>query len=284
MEIVRARVSRRATLVSLALLLIFSAAVLSVELRTLSPSDGGRRIQVERVALDDVDAPAGATYYVILLDVTNSGTEAWRFDPGFLRLSSNGSETYAVDANYSVVPPLVAATVLPGGSLAGSVTFELPNGQGPTSLGYRDPVLSVGPEVGKVPAVTAIASVLNQVVQLTINGGNVSGWAVGTVNGTGHWVTSVVSTGLVLNSSQVFFTDDRVQVSLWFEYLKKPSDPNVIILQALSNDQGFRILSVEPAPPVVMKGWGYEVGFDVVLQVPPGHHSATLDIEVQFSG
>jgi len=83
-----------------------------------------------------------------------------------------------------------------------------------------------------------VASQLNYNVHMNVNGIDVNGWTVDkcpttTANGTGPWVCSIITNGVIQNNSLRFLTGQVVQVNLWFEYLKKqwqvPHEPKLWI-------------------------------------------------------
>lgn len=134
----------------------------------------------------------------------------------------------------------------------------------------------------------AVASELNYNVHMNINGLDVNGWTADrcpttTANGTGPWVCSIITNGVIENNSQTFLTGQVVQVNLWFEYLKKPADPATITLQSVAAGNGFQIVKVEEAIPFTMTGWASQSGLVISLKVLPGQHSGSLDMYVLFS-
>ncbi len=145
-------------------------------------------------------------------------------------------------------------------------------------------VAAVG--VSQPPA--GITSQLNYNVHMFVNGLNVNGWTVDqcpatTANGTGPWVCSVITNGVIENNSLTFRTGQLVQVNLWFEYLKKPADPATISLQSVASGGGFQIVKVEEHVPFNMTGWGAQSGLEVLLKLLPGQHSGSIDMYVRFS-
>lgn len=132
------------------------------------------------------------------------------------------------------------------------------------------------------------ASQLNYNIHMNVNGLDVNGWTVDmcpttTLNGTGPWVCSIITNGVIENNSLTFLTGQVVQVNLWFEYLKKPVDPATISLQTVSVGNGFQIINIEEAIPFAMTGWGSQSGLVLLLKVLPGQHSGSIDMYVRFS-
>ena len=143
--------------------------------------------------------------------------------------------------------------------------------------------------VASVSQSPVVASQLNYNVHMFVNGLNVDGWTVDKcptieANGSGPWVCSIITNGVIENNSLTFSSGQVVQVNLWFEYLKKPVDPPTITLQSVAAGNGFQILKVEEPVPFTMTGWGAQSGLVVMLRVLPGQHSGSLDMSVQFSG
>lgn len=135
---------------------------------------------------------------------------------------------------------------------------------------------------------TVVASQLNYNVHMFVNGLNVNGWTVdrcptAETNGTGPWVCSIITNGVIENNSLTFRTGQTVQVNIWFEYLKKPVDPGTITLESVSAGDGFQIVKVEEPIPFSMTGWGSQSGVVALLKVLPGQHSGSLDMAVRFS-
>jgi hypothetical protein len=133
-----------------------------------------------------------------------------------------------------------------------------------------------------------VASQLNYNVHMNVNGIEVNGWTVDkcpttTANGTGPWVCSIVTNGVIQNNSLRFLTGQVVQVNLWFEYLKKPVDPATITLTSVAAGSGFQIIKMEEPVPFSMSGWGSQSGLVLQLKVLPGQHSGSVDMSVRFS-
>jgi len=122
-------------------------------------------------------------------------------------------------------------------------------------------------------------------VHMYVNGLNVNGWTVSScpaslANGT--WVCSLILNGVVENSTLTFRSGQKVLVNLWFEYLKKPADPNTITLRSVSAGTGFQIDNVAEKLPFNMTGWGDQEGLVVLLQVLPGARAGSIDMSVEF--
>ena len=142
--------------------------------------------------------------------------------------------------------------------------------------------------VGSTPQPAAVASQLNDNVHIFVNGLDVNGWTVNqcpttTTNGTGPWVCSIITNGVIENNTLTFDTGQMVKVNLWFEYLKKPVDPATITLQSVGAGNGFQIAEVVEPIPLNMTGWGAQSGLVVLLRVLPGQHSGSIDMSVRFS-
>jgi hypothetical protein len=142
--------------------------------------------------------------------------------------------------------------------------------------------------VGSLSQSPVVASQLNYNIHMNVNGFDVNGWTVDrcpttTANGTGPWVCSIITNGVIQNNSLRFLTGQVVQVNLWFEYLKKPVDPTTITLMSVAAGSGFQIIKVEEPVPFSMSGWGSQSGLVLQLRVLPGQHSGSVDMSVRFS-
>jgi Domain of unknown function (DUF4352) len=261
--------------------LVSSAVLFVLNLRPAGAPTPAHSIQVASVWLDRTDAPSGSAFYLLTLNASNTGSAAWGFDPAFLQVVSNGSRSYMVSGSYNATAVLGGLSIPAGSSRSGIVAFQLPTGEAPARLGYNE-TRGVGINVGTLPPVSATASRFNYNVRLTVNGGAVAadGWTV--VNGSEPWVRSIIANGVILNNSLTFFTGQTVQVNLWFEYLKKPADPNNIKLVSANNDDKFTIVK-ESSLPITMSGWASQEGVTFLLKVPPGQHVGNLNFSVRFS-
>jgi hypothetical protein len=142
--------------------------------------------------------------------------------------------------------------------------------------------------VGSTSQPAVVASQLNYNVHMFVNGLDVNGWTVDqcpttTNNGTGPWVCSIITNGVIENNTLMFNTGQVVKVNIWFEYLKKPVDPATIALQSVAVGNGFQITKVVEPIPFTLTGWGAQSGLVVLLRVLPGQHSGSIDMSVRFS-
>lgn len=142
--------------------------------------------------------------------------------------------------------------------------------------------------VATVSQTPVVASQLNYNLHMNVNGLDVNGWTVDSCptapsNGTGPWVCSIITNGVIENNSLTFRTGQLVQANIWFEYLKKPIDPATITLRSVSVGNGFQIVNVQQAIPFTMTGWGSQSGLVLLLKVLPGQHSGSIDMYVRFS-
>jgi hypothetical protein len=277
-------------LVAALVALVAAAAIVVFEFVAIPISRAPGEIQITKVLLDRVDAPTGSTLYLLELNASNPGPTTWRFDPAFLEVSSNASHVYKPESNYNATSVLGVIDLPRRSSKVGLVAFGLPKDEVPSHLRYLDPSTGLRFDVGAVPRQSSVASRFNFEVHLTVNGLPVDsdGWTVNgcpqtSSNGTGPWVCSIIANGLIRNDSLIFFTGQKIQVDLWFEYLKLPRDPMAIILESFAGDGVFPIVRSQPSLPVVMTGWGSQAGLVVWLEVPAGQHSGTLNLSVRFS-
>ena len=272
--------------------MIVAVGIVAVELGTGQPSRAPQSTQaarvslkIVRVALDQVDAPPGRSFYLLELNVSDSGPAPWEFNPRFLQVVGNDSNVYSTDSSYNETTLMEGLNITEGRYGVGQVAFRLPGGEAPSRLRYNDPESGISLDVDSVPRVSAVASRFELNARLTINGWAVSaeGWTAKTVNGTDRWVSSIVVDGLIQNNSLVFFTGQKVAVDFWFEYLKQPVDPSTIMVTTVTNDDGFQVVSSQPSLPLILTGWGSQTGLVMVLTIPPGQHSGRLSFSTQFS-
>jgi hypothetical protein len=272
----------RLVIVFVVVVLVSSAGLFVLIFRPVGAPTPAPTIQVASIWLDRTDAPAGSAYYLLTLNISNTGSAVWGFDPGFLQVVSNSSQSYAASGLYNATAVMGEQSIPAGSSRVGIVAFQLPAGEGPTRLAYNDQTRGVSLNVGNLPPVSATASRFNYNVRLTVNGGAVAadGWTV--VNGSDPWVRSIIANGVILNNSLTFFTGQTVQVNLWFEYLRKPADPGSIKLVSASNDDKFIVVN-ESSLPITMSGWASQAGVTFLLRDPPGQHIGNLNFSVRFS-
>jgi len=86
-----------------------------------------------------------------------------------------------------------------------------------------------------------------------------------------------------VNLCLVFFTVQSVEVNFWFEYLKQPPSLQSILINAVKNNDGFPVAGVNPVLPIVMTGWGAQSGLVLLVKIPPGQYSGTLNFTLQLS-
>jgi Domain of unknown function (DUF4352) len=255
--------------------LVLGALVVEIELGSSGREQ--QSIKVTNVYFDQVDAPKGMAYYLMDVNASNTAATAWHFDPSFLTVTSNSSAILPSTESYNRTALLGVADIASGGYVIGNVAFEIPADQGPMKLSYADSKGGVALQATTIPAVSAVASIFNYNTHL-----NVSGTGP-TVQGQGWGFGSLIMNGVIENNSLVFFTGQKVQVNLWFEYLKRPVDPGTITIQSVTVGNGFQILSVDKPVPFTMTGWGAQAGLVMLLKVPPGQHTGNIDVSVLVS-
>lgn len=274
-------------MVAVVIVVIVAAGILAVRL-WMSPPMSSQNIQIDRVSLDQVSAPAGSSFYLIELNASNLGTTAWRFNSGFLQATSNVSRVYSAVSGYNVTSLMGESSIQPRNHVVGHVAFEMPNNEIPLRLRYSDPGSGINLDGGSIPQPSVVASRFAYNVHLAVNGLSVDGWTANgcpatTINGTGPWVCSLIINGVIENNSLVFFTGQTVQVNLWFEYLKKPADPATVNFQSVAAENGFAMISVDRPVPFTMTGWASQAGLVLLLRVPAGQQSGNIDLSVKFS-
>jgi hypothetical protein len=256
---------------------VLVVGALVVGLSLTRPSGSGQSIKVTKAYLDRVDAPSTMSYYLMDVNASNTATAAWHFDPTYLTVMSNTSSTFPSNGSYNGTALLGAADIAPRQHLVGKVAFEMPANQGPAKLSYADSKGGVMLQVVDVPAVSAVASLFNYNAHMSVNGTGP------TVQGQGWGFGSMIMNGVIENNTLVFFTGEKVQVNLWFEYLKRPVDPATITIQSVTAGNGFQVLGADKPVPFMMTGWGSQAGLVLLLKVPQGQHTGNIDITIQVS-
>jgi len=256
---------------------VLVAGALVVGLGLTRPSGSEQSIKVTKVYLDRVDAPSGMSFYVMDVDASNAATQAWHFDPSLLTVTTNTPATFPSNPSYNGTALIGAADIASGQHIVGKVAFEMPANQGPTKLSYADSKGGVTLRVTDVPAVSAVASLFNYNAHMSVNGTGP------TVQGQGWGFGSMIMNGVIENNTLVFFTGEKVQVNLWFEYLKRPVDPATITIQSVTAGNGFQVLGADKPVPFMMTGWGSQAGLVLLLRVPEGQHTGNIDLSVQVS-
>ncbi|MDA4127753.1 MAG: hypothetical protein OK452_11230 [Thaumarchaeota archaeon] len=256
-------------------LLVFGALV--VELSLTRPSGSEQSIKVTKVYLDRVDAPSSMSYYLMDVNASNTASTAWHFDPSFLVATSNSSATFPSNGSYNGTALLGMAEIAPQQHLIGKVAFEMQANEGPTKLSYSDSKGGVTFQVTNIPAVSAVASLFNYNAHMSVNGTGP------TVQGQGWGFGSMIMNGVIENNTLVFFTGEKVQINLWFEYLKRPVDPATITIQSVTAGGGFQVLGADKPVPFTMTGWGSQAGLVLLLKVPQGQHTGSIDLSVSVS-
>jgi hypothetical protein len=263
-------------------LLVGAAALVTV---LDSSSKRTKDIEVVKVWSDDVDAPAGMVYYLLDINATNIGTAVWHVDPSFFTLTSNASIGYQWVPNYNETPLLTGSDLGTGGHVDGEVVFELPQNQSPSALSYSDPA-GIKLELNSIPAVTAVASRFDPVLHYTFNGSDSWGVALDTWGQIDNFTTP----------GYVFFTGQKILASFSFTYLKRPSDPNTIVIESVTNNNGFPETQARAQPtalgsvatgtdyplPVSMVEHGASVAVILILTVPPGPQHGPLGFTIQW--
>ncbi|HEY6282698.1 MAG TPA: hypothetical protein VIW22_02100 [Nitrososphaerales archaeon] len=255
--------------------LVFGALVVGLSLTRPGGSD--QSIKVTKVYLDRVDAPSGMSYYLMDVNASNTAPTAWHFDASFLAATSNSSTKFASNGSYNGTALLGVADIAPKQHLVGKVAFEMPANQGPTKLSYDDSKGGVTLQVTNVPAVSAVASLFNYNTHIIVNGTGP------TVQGQGWGFGSLIMNGVIENNTLVFFSGEKVQVNLWFEYLKRPVDPATITIQSVTAGSGFQVLGADKPVPFTMTGWGSQAGIVLLLKVLQGQHTGNIDLSVSVS-
>ncbi len=252
---------------------------------------GGRataQIAVTRVWLDAVDAPGSAVYYLLDVNASYLGAATWHLDPSRFTLTSNASLDYAPTASYNATTLLGLSDIRPGESAAGEVVFAVPADQRPSRLSYVDPSEDIDAAVQDIPAVSAVASKFDPYLHYSLNG-------------TSDWGVAISTWGVIGNlttPNYVFFTGQKILASFSFYYHRRPIDPMTVVIESVTNDNGFPVSSVLATPmelgsvvtgneyplPISLTGYGDVVVLNLVLTVPPGEQHGPLSFTIQFSG
>jgi len=260
---------------------------------------GSRAVKVDRVYLDAVDAPSGMVYFLAEVNASNSDSVVWHFDPSLFTATSNTSATYPSVSAYNMTVLLGKAELAQGQRLVGFVAFEMPLGQGVTKLAYDDVAGGVSLRAVEVPAVSGVATRFDPSVHFMLNGtswaSTIETWAAITNQTSG--LAFFGGEKMYKNNTFVFFTGQKIGVTFFFDYFKRPSDPTTIYVRSITNKDGFAVSDVlasqttfgfasygQPHPlPVNMTGYGANAIVTLVVTVPQGRVTGVLHFTVQFS-
>lgn len=283
-----------------ALVLLVGAGILVVGGGMNQETKGG--LGVVRAWSDGVDAPPGSTFYLLDINATDSGPSVWHLDPSLFSLTSNGTRSYAPEANYSALALMGREDIQPGHHVSGEVAFLLPADEAPSTLNYNGGgTVSVQP-VG-VPPVSGEASRYDPSVHFRLEGASTQSGAI-TEDGVTAWAAiSNNSDALTFfggetgyrNYSFVFFTGQEITVSFFFYYYKVPDAPNSLRIDSVASDDGYSVSNVlawqtsflgnaqGSALPATLTGYGSSAAVTLEVAVPPGPQSGVLHFTVQFS-
>jgi len=157
----------RLAVVLVALVLLLGAGIIVIAGNAGRGSEG--QLKIIRAWSDGVDSAAGSTYYLIDVNVTDSGPSVWHLDPSLFSLASNGSRSYGSTSNYSELALLGKQDVLPGHEVSGRIAFLLPSDQAPSTLSYGGgSTISVQPVA--VPPISGEASRFDPSVHFLLKG------------------------------------------------------------------------------------------------------------------
>jgi len=275
----------------LAILVIAGLAVVSIYRSNPSPDS----IRVAGVWSDGVDSPPGMRFYLLDVNASNGQSSVWKFDPSHFTLTSNSSKAYSPVENYSLEALLKPSLVSPGGQVTGFVAFLLASSEVPSELRYEDPT-GFSLQTTSIPAVSAVASAFDPSVHVTFDGTPAAD-AVATWDGITNNTKALAFFGIepgYRNDSFVFFTGQKIYVTLALYYYKYPSDPNSISVDSVTSDDGYAVsdiigwqasLGVAQANqlPVTLVGYGSNAEVTLLVTVPPGPQPGVLHFTIHFS-
>lgn len=279
----------RVVLVVVVLFLLVGASLGVLALRGMQSNE---RIQVVRVWSDAVDAPAGMVFYLLDVNVSNEQSAAWQVDPTLFTLDSNASHVYFPVSNYSEVSLLEPSSVSRGQRLLGNVAFLLPKNESPVALSYGQ---GGSVRTSDIPAVSGVASRFDPFVHVQYAGAAASS-AVAGWNGITNQTNGLTFFGEepgFRNYSFVFFTGQRIYVTLALYYYPFPYDPKSISVASVTSGDGYTISDVagwqsssgniQPHQlPVTMSGYGSNVEVTLLVTVPPGQQPGVLHFTLNF--
>lgn len=278
--------------IAVVLVLVVGGTALFASLNWTGPRSS---IQVARVWSDSVDAASGMTYYLLDVNVSNGQSAAWQVDPSHFSLASNASRVYSPVENYSVVALLDASTIPAGGRVAGELAFLLPKAESPARLSYSDQA-GRALQTAAIPTVSGVASRFDPSVHVQFNG-TAAANAVASWDGITNQTNALAFFGGepgYRNYSFVAFTGQKIYVTLTLYYYKFPYDPNSIVVESVTSDDGYAVSDVvawqagffsTPQPhqlPVTMTGYASNVDVTLLVTVPPGPQPGVLHFTIQF--
>jgi hypothetical protein len=234
-----------------------------------SSSNPSQSIQVKQVTIDQANAPKGNSYYILTIDASYSGSGDWDVNPLYFQLVSSYSRVYTTVFALSETNSLSAVTLSNGQHDFGQISFELPNGQTPSILEYRDSLSGLNIDVTDIPQASSwVSSVYFAEVSLQNPRG-----------------LSVFATGSIQNAETFYYTADTVSVKIALTYIAfQGVNPSSISVTSITDsDQGFSISSVSPSLPVTVNGNGQEVDIIVNVLVPSSSYSGNLHLVVTVS-
>ncbi len=239
------------------------------------------KVAIDKVAVDKADAPEGSSIYVILTNASNSGKETWNVNSTSFEVVSNRSSAYPeVSSSFPGSGFPTAIPVGVGQHRMIELSFQLPINENPVQLVYNDQRTRTK-TAAAVPPVSGWVSRFDDVTYVK-------------ATGPGNYEIGIIANALVLNTTYVsfpaaervsytFFSGDRVTVAIELQYYKQPTDPARIMASSVTSTDGFTVVSVKPALPVTMTGWGSRAEIQVTLLAPDKSYSGGLHFEVGFN-
>jgi len=260
----------------------------------VSPKPPGS-IRIVQVWFDGVDAPQGMGFYILDVNASDTQSSVWQFNPADIEVSISSSRTSSPVDNYSEVPLLGSSDISPGKSVAGDDVYLLPQGETPTELSYHG-TGTMAPLQVQVPAVSGVASRFDPSVHVQFNGTSADR-AVATWDGITNQTNGLTFFGEepgYRNYTFVFFTGQKIYVTFALYYYKFPYDPDSIVVDSVTSDDGYAVSSVvgwqaslgvvqAHQLPVTMTGYGSNVEVTALVTVPPGPQPGVLHFTLQFS-
>ncbi|MDV3293053.1 MAG: DUF4352 domain-containing protein [Nitrososphaerales archaeon] len=272
------RENRKVAAFIISVLILSALGVYLVQGSGGNPTANTHVISIDKVAIDQVDSPAGATIYMIFTNELNSGSETWYLNSTSFQVMSNASLTYSgTSAPFSGTNG--SAAVRAGQSKSVQLFFQLPKDQRPVRLLYGDQTTKTRSDLA-LPSPSSRVSKFNLISDVT-------------KVGSGKYVAGIIGYTLALNSTYASFigdyvsyrsfSGDRLAVSITLQYYKQPSDPESIMVSSVTNTDGFSVVSVNPSLPVTMTGWGSKAAIQVTVLVPNESYSGGLHFVVGFN-
>jgi len=220
-------------------------------------------IEILSVAFDQVDAPAGYSDYLLLVNASYTGNSGWDLDVSHFQLTTNELSVYNVTSVTAERNPLSDMTLENGQHVSGQVAFTVLNGQKPTKLQYyTDPSVIVA-ETDDIPETSSWISLVPAVI----------------VNYDNPTTSNLTVMGIIANVTQYFYSNDVIGVTITISYLQISNNPSSIIVKSITElDPGFTISSMNPHVPIVIPGNNQQLTISLTILPPRFSYSGGIHV------